>query len=196
MTTTPSIDDASHAATTFVAGTEPYPWPYDGALAPARLALVLAGWDDNWATRAPEPQAAQGACLEVALAVEAFGGLVLPVAHGAGAEPSSGPALPVEAIPVVAAGIDAFHGSPLDSLLRRAGRTHLLVAGFGLEGPVHSTLRSANDRGYECLLVTDACAPLVAELAAPAAHTVTMSGGIFGAIGTAAAVLAALDPPT
>ncbi len=200
MTSAVPLDDTPGAGATaadgatFVAGTEPYPWPYDGALVPAHLALVLAGWDDNWATRAHEPQSARAACLELALAVEAYGGLVFSIAHGAGTDPSTGPALPVEAIAVVAAGIDAFHGSPLDALLRRAGRTHLLVAGFGLEGPVHSTLRSANDRGFECLLVTDACAALVPELAAPAAHTVTMSGGIFGAVGTAAAVLASLDP--
>ncbi|MBL8776930.1 MAG: isochorismatase family protein [Acidimicrobiales bacterium] len=195
MTTTPPPVGGPDAGATFVAGTEPYPWPYDGALAPGHLALVLAGWDDSWSTRAHDPAAARAACLELALAVEAYGGLVLSVAHGPASDPSSGPALPVEAIAVVAAGVDAFHGSPLDALLRRAGRTHLLVAGFGLEGPVHSTLRSANDRGYECLLVTDASAPLVPELAAPAAHTVTMSGGIFGAVGSAAAVLAALDPP-
>lgn len=89
-------------------------------------------------------------------------------------------------------GLDALHGGPLDGLLRREARTHLIVAGLGLEGPVHSTLRSANDRGYECLLVTDACAPLTTDLAEAAARTVTMSGGIFGAIGLTHAVLDAL----
>ena len=33
-----------------VAGTSPYPWPYDGRLAPARLALVVVGWDEHWRT--------------------------------------------------------------------------------------------------------------------------------------------------
>lgn len=177
-----------------MAGSEPYPWPFDGDLGPACLALVLAGWDDGWSSRVADPAAARAACLELALAVDRSGGLVVAVSHGTGVDPSSGPALPVEALAVGAAGIDGFHGSPLDAVLRRARRSHLLVAGFGLEGPVHSTLRSANDRGYECLLLTDACAALVPELAAASAHTVTMSGGIFGAVGTSAAAIAALDP--
>ena len=94
--------------------------------------------------------------------------------------------------PVGALGLDGFWGGPIDGVLRAAGRTHLLVVGHGLEGPVHSLLRSANDRGYECLLVTDACSPLTDDLADAAACTVTMSGGIFGAIGTVAPVLGAL----
>ncbi len=53
-------------------------------------------------------------------------------------------------------------------------------------------MRSANDRGYECLLVVDACAPLDPDLVAPATSMVEMSGGIFGAIGTTDPVLAAL----
>jgi nicotinamidase-related amidase len=93
---------------------------------------------------------------------------------------------------VTSAGVDGFHGSGLDAALRVAGVTHLLVAGHGLEGPVHSTLRSANDRGYECLLVVDACSPLVPDLAGAARSMVEMSGGIFGAVGTTADVLAAL----
>lgn len=186
--------DPSTAAATFVAGTEPYPWPFDGDLAPSHLALVLTGWDDGWSSRAADAATAQAACLELAVAVDAYGGLVVALSHGTGVDPSTGPALPVDAVAVGAAGIDGFHGSSLDAVLRRAGRTHLLVAGLGLEGPVHSTLRSANDRGYECLLVTDASAALVPELAAASAHTVTMSGGIFGAIGTVAAVLTCLQP--
>ena len=54
-------------------------------------------------------------------------------------------------------------------------------------------MRSANDRGYECLLVVDACAPLEPELVPAAISMVEMSGGIFGAVGTTAPVLAALD---
>jgi nicotinamidase-related amidase len=58
---------------------------------------------------------------------------------------------------------------------------------------VHSTLRSANDTGYECLLVADACSAHDPALVASSISSVEMSGGIFGAIGTTDAVLAALD---
>jgi len=175
------------AATAHVADTEPYAWPYDGRLAGGHLALVVAGWDDAWQRRSIEPAAASDAVAVLAPEVARVGGLVIAVHHG--------DATPLElpgARPVGAAGIDAFWGGPIDATLRSAGRTHLLVIGHGLEGPVHSTLRSANDRGYECLLVTDACAPLTDDLADAAALTVTMSGGIFGAIGRLGPVLDAL----
>lgn len=179
--------------TLHVARTEPYAWPCDGQLAGGHLALVLAGWDAGWAERcAADPAAPEVAarCGQLASAVAALGGLVVLVAH-AGAAVAD---LPSEADPevVTAPAIDALYGSSLEPLLRRAGRTHLLVAGHGLEGPVHSTLRSANDRGYECLLVTDACSSLDIDLAEAAAKTVTMSGGIFGAVGTTGPVLDAL----
>jgi nicotinamidase-related amidase len=113
---------------------------------------------------------------------------VLAVAHGDGAPLQA----PDHAVSVTAAGIDAFYGGPLGAVLRRDGRNHLLVAGHGLEGPVHSTLRSANDRGFECLLVADASSPLTRDCAGAASSTVCMSGGIFGAVGDAGEVLAAL----
>lgn len=171
-----------------VAGTDPYPWPYDGLLDGPRLALVLPGWDQVWAGRALDVAAARDACRTLAVAVATVGGLVIAVAHRG----ASGLPHPMVCPAVTADGIDAFHGGPLDDVLRRDGRTHLLMAGIGLEGPVHSTLRSANDRGYECLLVADATAALTTTLVEASAKTVTMSGGIFGAVGTTAAVLATL----
>ncbi len=44
-------------------------------------------------------------------------------------------------------------------------------------------MRSANDRGYECLLVIDACVPHDPELVAASRSQIEMSGGIFGAVG-------------
>ena len=181
--------------TVHVAATEPYAWPYDGRLHAAELALVLAGWDATWRSRAVGADAAGAAhaeqrCLQLADAVAGCGGLVIAVAH------ADAPPLPLpgaRSVPVP--GIDALHGSPIDAILRRSGRSHVLVAGHGLEAPVHSTLRSANDRGYECLLVTDASSTLQADLAGAAVKTVCMSGGIFGAVGASADVLDALPPP-
>lgn len=93
---------------------------------------------------------------------------------------------------VDAAGIDGFHGSALDDELRGRGIDTLVLAGFGAEAAVDSTLRAANDRGYECLVLTDAVAPFDSELEAHVLDSVTMSGGIFGAIATTDALLAAL----
>ena len=79
---------------------------------------------------------------------------------------------------------------PPAPLARR--RDQLLLVGGWLESNVHSTLRSANDRGYECLLVLDACTPYDAAMVAASRSQVEMSGGIFGAVGETAHVLAAL----
>ena len=69
-----------------------------------------------------------------------------------------------------------------------------MLCGQWLETGVHSTIRSANDRGYECLLALDACIPYDPDLAPAARSQIEMSGGIFGAVGDTAAVLAALVP--
>ncbi len=53
-------------------------------------------------------------------------------------------------------GKGAFHATGLDALLRSRRITHLLFAGVTTEVCVQTTMREANDRGYECLLVEDA----------------------------------------
>ncbi|RAY16201.1 hypothetical protein DPM19_04685 [Actinomadura craniellae] len=168
--------------TRHVAGTTPYPWPWHGRLDPAALALLVVTC----------PQAeGQAEPAGLAAAVRAAGGLVVDVrVRGAGAAPRTRADLAV-----TAPGWDGFHGSPLDGLLRARGRDLLLLAGAHLETGVHSTLRSANDRGYECLLVHDACAAAEPPLRAGALSTIEMSGGIFGAVGTSAAVITALSSP-
>ena len=50
-------------------------------------------------------------------------------------------------VTIMAGATNAFYASRLDDVLRQAGCEDLVVAGWGLEGPVHSTLRAANDRG-------------------------------------------------
>lgn len=176
----------------------PYAWPWTGALDPSRVALVVAGADPWWIRRSLDTAIVIGIIDDVAAAVRAAGGVVVHVHHAATEPPAPRPAGPgapgVDRADLVvrAAGIDGFFGSALDTALRARGLDTLLLAGFGLEAPIHSTLRSANDQGYECLLLTDACAPLDAACRDAAISIVTMSGGIFGAIGTSAALLDAL----
>ena len=195
-----------------VASTNPYPWPYDGMLRADRTALVIAGAQSGWlaASADPEPVAARLAHLIATL--RPTGVIVVGLSHvrsprlpftagpGRAAVPVVGtpeatplvfPGSPVD-VAVVAQGIDGFYASALEAQLRAAGRTHLLMAGFASEITVDSTLRGANDRGYECLVLTDAVAPVSLEIGAHALASVTMSGGIFGALGTSADVLAAL----
>ncbi len=185
-----------------VAGTTPYPWPYDGKLAPARLALVVTGWDEHWrAAVAPAGTDAVAAAVaniaRLASAVDRTFTVAHPPLPVRGPVPaSSEPVPPVGAIPgavtVTAAGVDGFYGGPLAALVRRAGVDQILLAGFGLETTVHSTMRSANDAGLECLAVVDACVALDPELTPRTVSMIEMSGGIFGAVGATAAVLDAL----
>ncbi len=93
---------------------------------------------------------------------------------------------------VDAFGVDGFSASPLAECLAGFAVDDLLICGLALEGPVHSTMRSANDRGLECLLVIDGCAPLDPTLAGPGVRIIEMSGGIFGAVADSVAVLAGL----
>ena len=90
------------------------------------------------------------------------------------------------------AGKGAFYGTPLDEALRRSGIHYLVLCGVTTEVCVHSTTREANDRGYECLVVADACGSYF-----PAFHDATLAmvqaqGGIFGRVTHTAAVCDAL----
>jgi nicotinamidase-related amidase len=180
-----------------VSGTTPYPWPYDGLPGRERLALVITGHDADWAERSAGTDEIVATLDRLTARLLDAGILVVRVRHRPnGSAPAAPPgrlAGDPRVVVSTAAGIDGFYGSDLDHLLRADGRDHILLAGFGVEGPVHSTMRSANDRGYECLLLADACASLDPELTTAAHHIVEMSGGIFGAVGTVAACLAALD---
>src|SRR5439155_15632147 len=93
---------------------------------------------------------------------------------------------------VDAAGVNGFYGGPLDQELRSRGVDSLVLCGFGAEAAVSSTRRAANDRGYECLTLTDASAPFDAVLGRYDLRSITMSGGVFGAIAPSDALLAAL----
>jgi nicotinamidase-related amidase len=86
----------------------------------------------------------------------------------------------------------AFYQTDLDMILRSRGVTHLLFAGCTTEVCVHSSLRDAVDRKYQCLLVEDACASGDADAHAAALHMVTVEDGIFGVLGDSDAVIAGL----
>jgi nicotinamidase-related amidase len=86
----------------------------------------------------------------------------------------------------------AFTYTELEPVLRAQGIKQLLFTGCTTDVCVHSTLREANDRYFECLLIEDACASGDAYAHAAAVHMVTVEGGIFGAVATADAVVTGL----
>ncbi|MBY0438840.1 MAG: cysteine hydrolase [Burkholderiales bacterium] len=81
---------------------------------------------------------------------------------------------------IVKPGKGAFHATPLDEMLRQQGITHLLFAGVTTEVCVQTTMREANDRGYDCLLVEDACASYFPAFHQATLEMVRAQGGIVG----------------
>jgi biuret amidohydrolase len=82
------------------------------------------------------------------------------------------------------AGYSAFSGTDLERVLTAKGITRIIFTGVTTDVCVHSTLRSAVDRGYECLVVEDACAATLPIHHRAAIGTITTEGGIFGAVAT------------
>jgi nicotinamidase-related amidase len=89
-------------------------------------------------------------------------------------------------------GKGSFYATDLDLLLRRAGITHLVFTGITTDVCVHTTMRDANDRGYECLLLSDCTGATDVGNYQAALKMVTMQGGVFGAVATSDALLAAI----
>jgi biuret amidohydrolase len=93
---------------------------------------------------------------------------------------------------IVKPGKGAFYATKLDVLLRSHRITHLILAGVTTEVCVQTTMREANDRGYDCLLVEDATESYVPEFKQTTLAMVHAQGGIVGWTAPFAAVRASL----
>ena len=89
-------------------------------------------------------------------------------------------------------GKGAFYATDLDLLLRSRGITHLVFTGITTDVCVHTTMRDANDRGYECLVLADCTGATDRGNHEAALKMVTMQGGVFGAVADSSALLASL----
>jgi nicotinamidase-related amidase len=89
-------------------------------------------------------------------------------------------------------GKGAFFATDLDAILKHRNIESLLVAGVTTEVCVHTTVREANDRGYECLVVTDCVASYLPKLHEAALAMIAAQGGIFGWLADSEAVIEAL----
>ena len=215
---------------------EPYAWPYDGSINPARTALILIDWQidfcgpggyvDTMGYDLKLTRAGLGPTAKVLAAAWTIvhtreghrpdlsdcppNKLWRSKQIGAGIG-DSGPCGRIlvrgepgwEIVEEVAPladeliidkpGKGAFYATDLDLLLRTAGVTHLVFTGITTDVCVHTTMREANDMGYECLLLTDCTGATDVGNYEAALKMVTMQGGVFGAIAPSSALLAVLE---
>ncbi|MCW8307527.1 cysteine hydrolase [Acidiphilium sp. PA] len=101
---------------------------------------------------------------------------------------------PIDGEPVIdKPGKGAFYATDLETILRQRGIGWLILCGVTTEVCVHTTLREANDRGFECLVLSDGTASYFPQFHAWALAMVKAQGGIFGWVTDSAALIAAMQ---
>lgn len=100
--------------------------------------------------------------------------------------------LPYEVV-ITKSGKGAFCNTHLELLLREKEVTHLILAGVTTEVCVQTTMREANNRGYECLLVEDATESYFPAFKPSTLEMVRTQGGIVGWTAIASGVLQTLE---
>ncbi len=100
---------------------------------------------------------------------------------------------PIDGEPIIdKPGKGSFCATDLDLVLRQVGIQNLIITGITTDVCVSTTMREGNDRGYECLVLSDCCGATDINNHHAALNMVKMQGGVFGSVSESKSVLKAL----
>ncbi len=197
----------------------PYAWPWNGDLRPENTALVIidmqtdfcgkGGYVDMMGYDLSMTQAPIGPIGSVLAAMRAKGYHIIHTREGHRPDLADLPANKRWRSQQIGAGIGdpgpcpgeviidkpgkgSFCATDLELILRTRGIENLILTGITTDVCVSTTMREANDRGFECLVLEDCCGATDRGNHEAALKMVTMQGGVFGAVSDSTTLIAAL----